>query len=331
MLFAPKINLPYYHCNMDDINKDEQDSYSQAIFWIEVDKIQPNPYQPRKDFDDDLLVSLAESIRQYGVLQPLVVTRKEHERDDGGMAAMYELIAGERRLRAAKKAGISRVPCVIRIEVDNDKAKLEIAIIENVQREDLTPVDRARAFHQLAGEFNLKHVEIAKKIGRSREYVSNTIRLLGLPEEMLTALAEKKVTEGHSRPILMLSDRPKEQKELFESILRDRLSVRQAEAISRQIAKEKARRNPILFDRNTLEIEETLAEKLGTRVRIEKRENGGKILIDFFSAEDLDKIIDAFQGQRDEGKIEEEGLLDNSFSEESENDEDLYSVTNFTL
>ncbi len=147
--------------------------YNDAIFWIEVDKIHPNPYQPRREFDALQLQSLADSIRQYGVLQALVVTRKEMEKPEGGLAVEYELVAGERRLRAARLAGLSQVPVLIRTGEETDLMKLELAIIENIQREDLNAVDRARAFDKLAKEFGFKHIEIGKKVGKSREYVEH--------------------------------------------------------------------------------------------------------------------------------------------------------------
>ena len=155
--------------------------YNDSIFWIEVDKIKPNPFQPRKEFNEAALQDLADSIRQYGVLQPLVVTRKEIQKADGGLASEYELIAGERRLRASKIAGLAQVPVLIREGQETDMMKLELAIIENLQREDLNPIDRARAFDRLANEFGFKHAQIGEKIGKSREYVSNSLRLLTLP------------------------------------------------------------------------------------------------------------------------------------------------------
>lgn len=194
---------------------DEQ-PYSNSIFWIEVGKIKPNPFQPRKEFDERALASLADSIRQYGVLQPLVVTRTEVERPDGGLATEYELIAGERRLRASRLAGLGQVPAVIRTGDQSSKLKLELAIIENLQREDLNPIDRAEAFQKLSLEFKYKHTEIAKKIGMSREYVANSIRILALPQYILDALRAKQITEGHTRPLLMLGDRPAEQETLFK-------------------------------------------------------------------------------------------------------------------
>src|SRR5574343_278844 len=139
--------------------------YQNSIFWVEVDKIKPNPFQPRREFDEEALKALADSIKQYGVLQALVVTRKEYEKEDGGLGVEYELIAGERRLRASRIAGLSQVPCLIKIgDEDNDLMKLELAIIENIQREDLNPVDRARAFERLVNEFGFKHGMIGEKV-----------------------------------------------------------------------------------------------------------------------------------------------------------------------
>ncbi|MDP2665324.1 MAG: ParB/RepB/Spo0J family partition protein, partial [bacterium] len=171
-----------------------------SVFWIDVDRIVPNPYQPRKEFSETGLNSLAESIRQYGVLQPLVVSRSEVEKPDG-LESVYELIAGERRLRASRLAGLRQVPVVIR-QGDNNLTKLELAIIENLQREDLNAIDRAKALQKLIDEFGISHVETAAKIGKSREYVSNSIRLLSLPEHMQTAIVGKELTEGHARTLL---------------------------------------------------------------------------------------------------------------------------------
>src|SRR3989344_8078173 len=156
--------------------------YNDSIFWIDLDKIVSTPFQPRREFDEVQMQSLADSIRQYGILQALVVTRKEVPKLDGGLVVEYELIAGERRLRASKLAGLSQVPVLIKLaDETTDLLKLELAIIENIQREDLNPVDRARAFDRLVHEFSFKHMEISKKVGKSREYVANTVRLLGLP------------------------------------------------------------------------------------------------------------------------------------------------------
>jgi ParB family chromosome partitioning protein len=267
------------------------DFYNNSIFWVEVDRISPNPYQPRKDFNDDKIAELADSIRQYGVLQPLVVTRQESERPDGGISVEYELIAGERRLRASKLAGVSQVPVIIRAQEQSNKMKLELAIIENLQREDLNAIDRAMAFKQLVDEFNLKHIEIAKKVGKSREYVSNTLRLLGLPDYIQAAVSSGQITEGHARPLLMLGDeRAAERDTLFKEITTKKLTVRESERIARRIATEKQRKQDLPPE--LIKIEKGLTETLGTRVQIEQRsEKGGKVHIDFFSQDDLQRLL----------------------------------------
>lgn len=275
--------------------------YNNAIFWVEVDKIKPNPFQPRKEFDEAKLADLARSIRQYGVIQPLTVSRKEVEKDDGGLATEYELIAGERRLRAAKIAGVGSVPVLIRAEFDDDKTKLELAIIENLQREDLNPVDRAKAFDQLTRQFGFKHSEVAEKIGKSREYVSNSIRLLTLPQSIQDALSEGKINEGHARPLLMLSDRPQEQEVLFREIQLKRLTVRDTESIARRIAYDKVRKKEYLYSPEILDMERELTEALGTRVAIEPKERGGKLSIDFMSEDDLRVLFIALQARLKEG------------------------------
>jgi ParB-like chromosome segregation protein Spo0J len=182
------------------------------------------------------------------------------------------------------------VPCIIR-RGDDSKTKLELAIIENLQREDLNPVDRAKSFQRLAEEFSLKHGEIGKKISKSREYVSNTMRLLTLPQEILDALEQGRISEGHTRPLLMLGDRPEEQVTLFKEMLIRKMTVREAEGIARRIAFDKVRKKDRFHDPDIADMEGRLAESLGTRVHIEKKETGGKILIDFFSYEELQGIL----------------------------------------
>lgn len=341
--------------------------YNNSIFWVELDRISPNPYQPRKEFDEARLRDLADSIRQYGVLQPLVVTRHEEHREDGGLSTRYELIAGERRLRASKIAGLSQVPVIIRAGQDDGKVKLELAIIENLQREDLNPIDRAQAFARLVKEFGYKHSEVAKKLGKSRVYVSNTLRLLMMPEEMQQALSDGKITEGHTRPLLMLIDKPEEQNTLFKEVMLRKLTVREAEGIARRIAVDRARKKDL--NPQMLEYEQELTETLGTRVHIEPGQAGGKVVIDYFSPEDLESILTRFKVK--DGKVEhtsaagtapegsslagtsataqateqnatndaperpesdDEALLDDRSQEEKEeDDEDLYSVKNFSI
>jgi ParB family chromosome partitioning protein len=265
---------------------------SDSIYWVEVEKIVPNPYQPRREFDEAKLKELSESIRMYGILQPLTVTRKEIQREDGTFYSEYELIAGERRLRASKLAGLAQVPVIIRDGEDTEQEKLELAIIENLQREDLNAVDRAMAFRQLADVFNLSHAKIAKKVGRSREYVSNTLRLLLLPEYMLTSLKEGDITEGHGRTLLMLNDKPEEQDTVFREILLKKLSVRQVEKIARKIANDKVRSHKWKdLDPELIALEKQFTETLGTRVQIDKTDYGGKVTIDYFSEDDLTTLL----------------------------------------
>ena len=336
---------------------------NNAIFWVEVEKIKPNPYQPRREFDEARLSELAESIRMYGILQPLVVTRKEIQKEDGGLSTEYELISGERRLRASRIAGISQVPVLIRQGEENDREKLELAIIENLQREDLNSVDRAHAFRRLVDEFGFKHAEIGKKVGKSREYVSNTLRILDLSEEILAALSAGKINEGHTRPLLMLSSRPQEQSTLFKEIMYKKVTVREAEGIARRIAYDRARKKEFKVDPELVALEEKLREQLGTRVKIERSEAGGKILIDFFSNDDLrtllqlmetnktknpnemlDRHIASVDAQTSEQagsatvtpSVEDVGgaeALDDRTPKEktAEENEDLYSVKNFSI
>ncbi len=329
--------------------------YSDSIFWVEVDKVNPNPFQPRKEFDEARLRDLSESIRQYGVLQPIVVTRKEFKKEDGGLGVEYELISGERRLRASKMAGLAQIPVVIRSSEESDLMKLELAIIENLQREDLNCVDRAKAFQQLIDAFGFKHAQVAMKIGKSREYVSNSLRILALPEHMLAALVGGKISEGHTRPLLMLTDRKDEQETLFKEIIYKKMTVRDAELMARKIAVERARVKEIIVDPELNALEAKFTESLGTRVHIEKGQNGGKITIDFFSNDDVRAILDIMNSQKKmigtemldkhikevgglenvakPDEIEKEMLDDRTLEQkkEDEQSEDLYSVKNFSL
>jgi ParB family chromosome partitioning protein len=289
---------------------------SDSIFWIEVDKIDPNPFQPRREFDEARLKELADSLRQYGFLQPLTVTRKEVMMEDGGLQTRYELIAGERRLRASKLAGLTTVPATIRAGEDDNRVKLELAIIENLQREDLNAVDRARAFERLVNEFGFKHAQIAEKVGKSREYVSNTLRLLLLPPEMIEAVSTGKISEGHTRPLLMLADRPDEQLVLFKEIVYKRLSVRETEGLARRVAYDRVRKKEYLLDPDIADLETQLTESLGTRVKIEQKEKGGKVVIDFFGAEDLRALTEALKSKESKGA---DHLLNKFIEKEKQN------------
>ncbi len=322
-------------------------NYEDHIFLIEVDKIKPNPYQPRREFNEERLRDLADSIKQYGVLQPLVVTRKEYDREDGSLYSEYEIIAGERRWRASKLAGLPQVPAIIRTGEQSDKEKLELAIIENLQREDLNSVDRAQAFHRLVNEFNLSHGEVGKRVGRSREYVSNTIRILNLPQEMLDALVAGQIAEGHTRPLLMLSSRVEEQGTLFKEILIKRLTVRDTESIARRIAYDRVRNKSNFVLPEIIELEGKLSEKYGNRVKVEgKGETGGRIMIDFSSDDELQRILSMLEqggptsviDVPEGGPVPEEVGQEIKIAEtrpgqrsELEEPEDLYFIKNFSL
>ncbi|OGG68061.1 hypothetical protein A3I46_01710 [Candidatus Kaiserbacteria bacterium RIFCSPLOWO2_02_FULL_54_13] len=311
-----------------------------SVFWIDVDRIMPNPCQPRKEFNEAGLSSLAESIRQYGVLQPLVVSRSEVEKPDG-LESVYELIAGERRLRASRLAGLSQIPVVIR-HGENNLTKLELAIIENLQREDLNAIDRAKALQKLIEEFGISHAETAAKVGKSREWVSNSLRLLSLPEHMQAAIVGREINEGHARPLMTLNDRPLERETLFKEIILKKLPVRAAERIARSIAQERVhkhhRKSPEM-----VKLEKSLTETLGTRVIIETNAEGGCLRIDFFSPDDLQQLVSVLAVEREAmvTAVHSPQIFPNTTqlisdpvppaAPEEKEDDGLYSVSNFTV
>jgi len=267
---------------------------SDSVFWIEIEKIEPNPYQPRREFDNAALKDLAGSIREHGVLQPILVTKREIETSTG-LEVRYQLIAGERRLRAAKLAGLTQIPAVIRRGVPNDRLKLELALIENVQREDLNAMDRARAFKRLIDEFHLIPKEISQRVGKSREMIANTLRLLALPADIQSAVNDGKITEGHARAILMAGDDEKKQHDMYDAILMDRLNVREAESKARQLSGKMLtprKRAAQSEDPEMRFLQNKLQEHLGTKVRLERLGERGKIVVEFFSEEELRGILD---------------------------------------
>ena len=270
---------------------------SNSIFYLEVNKIKPNPYQPRRDFNEEYLKELAESIKEYGILEPLIVTRIENQ-TEFGTDVNYQLLAGERRLMAAKLVGLSTVPALIKENVE-EREKLEIGLIENIQREDLNPLEKARGFAQLIEKFGLSQREVALRVGKSREAVANTLRLLQLPLEVQKALEERKISEGHARIILQLSSADK-QRALLGRIITNNLTVRQTEEVFKQIIKENYNQTPrfqsstsqyLELDPLLKEAEEKLEETLKTRVFLRKRGERGIIAINFNSPQELSEII----------------------------------------
>lgn len=262
----------------------------ENIFLIEVDKIKENPLQPRRDFNEAELKSLADSICEHGILQPLIVTKIEEE-IPSGIKVSYELVAGERRLKAAKMSGLNFVPAVIRPKTE-DKEKLELALVENIQRADLNALEKARGYERLVKEFGLTQKQIAEKVSQSRELVANTMRLLQLPIEIQKAIESGKVSEGHGRAILALADN-NQRLTLFNEILAKNLSVRAVETLGRQIKGVSKRIKENTVDPETKVLESRLEDFLGTRVKLAKSgSRGGRILIEFYSPEELNAILD---------------------------------------
>lgn len=250
---------------------------------IIIDEIAANPYQPRSSMNDGSLADLRQSISEKGVLQPVIVRRK---------SGRFELVAGERRLRAAKLAKLKSIPAVVKTVSDSEA--LEIALVENLQREDLNPIDEARGYKELINRFNLTQEELAKKLARDRSTIANVLRLLNLPSQVKTALEEGKITMGHARALLGLDD-AKQLEGVFRTLLHRGLSVRQVEALVRRKIKSRTRRSRSTpsVDPEIGRIEEDLMRKLGTRVRVMVHGGHGKIEIEFYSNDDLTRIVEA--------------------------------------
>ena len=253
---------------------------------VKLTKVEPSREQPRKQFDADALQELAESIKQYGLLQPILVQKKKD---------YYEIIAGERRWRAAKLAGLKEVPVVIKDY--SPQEIMEVALIENIQREDLNPVEEAKAYQNLIKEYNLKQEEVAERVSKSRSAITNSLRLLKLSDDVLTLLMEEEISSGHARALLGLEDSEK-QLEIAEKIAKDHLSVREVEKLVKNInqpakkTKKKELSNDFLYH----DMEEKVKLKTGTKVRINRKsENKGKIEIEYYSQDDLEKILGYFK------------------------------------
>ncbi|MFA5211177.1 MAG: ParB/RepB/Spo0J family partition protein [Patescibacteria group bacterium] len=255
-------------------------SDENKILNIAIEQILPNPEQPRKDFDHQDLEDLVLSIKKHGILQPLIVT----EREDGN----YELIAGERRLRASQIAGLEKVPAILRNA--SQQQKLELALIENIQRQQLNPLEEAYAYSRLMEEFNLSQEEVADQVGKSRPVVANTVRLLGLPSVIQTALVKGEISMTKARTLLSLKSE-KEQIALFTKIQNEKMTSREVESVVSS-KDPKSRKGSVRRDPNIRVQEELLEESLGTKVRISKKGERGSIIIDYFSLEELKRLIE---------------------------------------
>lgn len=267
----------------------KKESGKENVFYVETNKIKPNPDQPRQDFDGDGLKELSKSIRKYGVLQPLLVSKVEEE-TGRGMNVYYQLIAGERRLRAAQLAGLPQVPVVIRDDFQDKSAKLEVALVENVQRKDLNPVEEAEAYDRLMKEFKLTQQDVASRVGKSREVVANAVRLLNLPKDIRESLRAGILTRAHARALLAFENEDK-QKEIYSHILNGRLSSREVERIASSSKSGSKKSKASSRDMHRfLELEKNLTEMLKVPVLIRNSENGGRIVIRFASLQELNKV-----------------------------------------
>lgn len=259
-------------------------SEPRRVLEVEVHRLQPNPSQPRARFETEALEDLARSIRANGVLQPILV------RPSNGK---YEIIAGERRWRAAQRAGLQRVPVIVRETADAQM--LELALVENLQREDLNPVEEARAYQVLVEDLDLSQEEVARKVGKERATVANTLRLLHLPKMALDALEAGQITTGHAKAILS-QKRREEQEALLEEILKRGLSVREAEAFHRRVqAKARGKR---VMDPDTAAAAQSLSMELGMPVEIRRRGRGGEVSVRFRDEQELHRLFEWLQGQR---------------------------------
>lgn len=277
----------------DDTQKETNTTQKKAdtqpegngVLEVDINLIDSNPHQPRLGFDEEKLEALAQSIKHHGIIQPLIVSK---------LNGRYELIAGERRFLGAKKAGLTKVPVIIREAEEKDK--LELALAENIQRHDLNVIEEAKAYKKLAEEFEMSQEEIADRVGKSRSAVANKIRLLNLPVEIQRAIIENKITEGHAKAILAVEN-PEKQRALFELILKQNLTVRQVEDKTKEISV-RAHKRIVSADPEIKELENKLVGILGTKVKVTRSGGeGGKIIIEYYSKEELNNILGKIAGQ----------------------------------
>lgn len=263
---------------------------------VKITKVEPNREQPRKNFDEDALQELADSIKQFGLLQPILVQDRQ---------TYYEIIAGERRWRAAKLAGLKEVPVIIKSF--SEQEIVEISLIENIQREDLNPIEEALAYKRLLSEFHLTQDEVAERVSKSRTTVTNSMRLLKLDERVQQMIIDDMITTGHARALIGIEDK-NVQYELAQKIFDEKLNVREVEKLVKNIQSPKPKKEPKKVNESLelvyRDIEERLKQALGTKVSIQPRENGaGKMEIEFFSHEELERITEFFMKIRAEGKV----------------------------
>ena len=265
----------------------KEENVSRETF-ININEIEPNKSQPRKRFDEDTLMELADSIKQYGIIQPLILQKKDK---------YYEIIAGERRWRAARLAGVKKVPAIIKDYTEQET--MEIALIENIQREDLNPIEEAQAYQRLITEFNLKQDELAEKISKSRTAVTNTLRLLKLDHRVQQMIIDDMISSGHARALLSIEDK-ENQYIVACKVFDEKMSVRDTEKLVKKIlnAKQVKEEIGVTTDYDVIykDIEERIRKVIGTKVTIQRNKNNkGKIVIDYYSGEELERIIELFE------------------------------------
>jgi ParB family chromosome partitioning protein len=267
----------------DDLEDNERINDENMIHHLSINEIKPNSNQPRKIFDEDKIQELSDSIIEHGIIQPIIVRKAE---------VGYEIIAGERRWRAARKASLKKVPCIVR-ELDDEQNML-LSIIENMQREDLNPMEEAEALNQMIDQFGLTQEEVSKSVGKSRPYISNALRLLKLPDEVKRMVREGQLSSGHARAIAGIKDTEK-QISIAHLIIKNGLSVREVEALARKeeaVSEKKTRAKARAKSRELLVLEENLKNVFGTKVEINHGPKRGKIEIEYYSRDELERLIE---------------------------------------
>lgn len=258
-----------------DANIDEK-----GLTELKINDIEPNAHQPRRKFDDEKLQQLSESIKEHGIVQPIIV-RKEND--------IYRIVAGERRWRAARLAGLTTVPVVIK-DISN-RQLMEIALIENIQREDLNPIEEAEAFERLLKEYDMTQEELSKTVGKSRSAIANSIRLMNLCDEVKNFVINGELSNGHARTLIVIEDK-EIQKKVAEEIIEKGLNVRQTENLVKRLLSFKPKDNKIIRNENYVEIEDRLKGIFGTKVQLVSNNKKGKILIEYYSNDELERILD---------------------------------------
>ena len=273
-------------CENKQISESGQNTGQDAIVYLPIYKVEPNRQQPRKLFDEQKILELADSIAKYGILEPIIVS-KEND--------YYSIIAGERRWRASVKAGLKKVPVIIKNLTEKEKA--EIALIENIQREDLNPIEKATAFKKYCEDFHVTQYELADAFSIARASITNTMRLLGLPEDVKKLIVDGELSAGHGRAILKFKN-PLDQKLAAEKVIRENLSVRETETmtsadlVKSAVKRKKPKKKVLETSSNDTYIEDSLKNELGTKVAIRREQNRGVLCIDFYSEDDLEELYE---------------------------------------